>query len=666
MSRSIGLRTLTLALLLLAAVHWPAPIQARDALTMEGKTGLYQRVLTRPGAALWDAPGRPRQQANPLAPLSLLYVFDRRSADGRSWIEVGSANRDTDAGLGWLPAEQAIDWRQTLTVAFARTADRDPALFFRDRDRLTGLLESGQLTAQAQQLRAEIRAGQLPPDFPVIAREPDTYVDPNRQFYLLPILGHEEVMLESGHSATVLEVAAVTLEAGDEDRLGADAKSQPAASHTKADYRVGVVFVIDTTKSMGPYIERTRQAVRRLYERLQGSAIGGGAMSCALVAYRSNLEAAPGLEYLTRTAATLKDGLVPDTFFARIARISEAKVSSKGFDEDAYAGIYEAIEGIDWSGYAGRFIVLITDAGAIEANDPLSHTRLGAERLRLLAQEKDQVAGGSKIAIAALHLLTSAGQQDHAKAAAQYRTLTRWGDAGDLYFPVEGGSVDAYGAQVDALADTLLAQIKAIRAGQALAIPAGPRVSDVTRKTAVVGRAIQWAYLGREQGSRAPRLVDAWVSDRDLINPTRKSLEVRVLITKNQLSDLQETLQAILGAGESTFMSPKDFFAQLRGAAAVLARSPDQVNQVEVKRLADVGLIGQWLDDLPYTSQIMNLTETRWLARSYAEQQEVLDSIEEKIRLYRQIHDETDRWISLAPDAPKGETVTTIPLDALP
>ena len=113
-------------------------------------------------------------------------------------------------------------------------------------------------------------------------------------------------------------------------------------------------------------------------------------------------------------------------------------------------------------------------------------------------------------------------------------------------------------------------------------------------------------------------------------------------------------------------MSAKDFFDQLRGAAAALARDPDKVNQVQVKRLADVGLVGAWLDGLPYTSQIMNLTEDRWLSRSYAEQQEVLDVIEEKIRLYRKVHDETDRWIDLAPARPDGESVTTMPLDSLP
>ena len=643
----------------------------REALPMEGKTGLFQRVLTRPGAVLGDAPGKTPAKGDSLPPLTVLYVYGRQSAGGKDWIEVGAAAKN--GVQGWLPAAQAIDWRQTLTVAFARTANREPALFFKDRDSLTGLIESEQLVPETERLRAQIKSGQIPDGFPVIAEEPDTYVDPNRQFYLLPILGFEEAFLESGHNAMLLNVAAVTLQAGEDAVLGKGAKSSDKAGTAagagrqggSADYRAGVVFVIDTTTSMGPYIDRTRDAVRRIYDRLKGSSMGN-ALSFGLVAFRDNVEAAPGLGYVSRVAATLKDGRDPAEFLSKVAQVEEAKVPSKGFDEDAYAGIYDAIEEIDWRGYAGRYIVLITDAGSRDAKDPLSRNHLGAERLRIMAQEKDQAAGGGKIAIATLHLLTPAGRMDHEKAAAQYRALSRWGDAGDLYFPVQDGSVKAFGDQVDTLADALLKQIEGIRSGKAIEVPEGPKATDVERKTALVGRAMQLAYLGRERGSRAPRLIDAWVSDRDLVDPAQKTLEVRVLITKNQLSDLQETLEAIFKAGEGTFMSPKDFFGQLRGAAAALARNPEQVSKVQVGRLADVGVIGQWLDGLPYTSQIMNLTEARWLSRSYAEQQEVLDAIEEKIRLYRRIHDETDRWVTLSPQAPKGETVTTVPLDALP
>ena len=62
----------------------------------------------------------------------------------------------------------------------------------------------------------------------------------------------------------------------------------------------------------------------------------------------------------------------------------------------------------------------------------------------------------------------------------------------------------------------------------------------------------------------------------------------------------------------------------------------------------------------------MKLTEADWVNRNYAWQQEKLDAIEEKILLYKEIHDDTDRWVDLDQTHSKGEMVTTIPLDVLP
>jgi len=262
--------------------------------------------------------------------------------------------------------------------------------------------------------------------------------------------------------------------------------------------------------------------------------------------------------------------------------------------------------------------------------------------------------------------LTREGRHTHESAAVRYQNLSQWGDAGSLYFPVKGGAVAGFGEAVDALAASLVRQVETANAGRLVEVPKGPAVTELEHKTALVGRAMQLAYLGRVTGSEAPRLINAWVADRDFVKPSHKCLEVRALITKRQLSDLQETLQAILDAGEQTYMSARDFFAQLRSAAAMLARDPNKVNEVQVRRLADVGLVGEWLDDLPYKSQVMDLTESRWLKRSYAEQQEVLDIIQEKIRLYQEIHDDTDRWIALDAHRTGGDAVTTIPLDALP
>jgi serine/threonine-protein kinase PpkA len=636
----------------------------REPLLMPGKSTLYQRVLTRPGAVLYPSPGL-AERVWRVPPLSVFFIYERRSVNGGEWLEVGSSAKGET--LGWISRNKAIDWKQTLTVAFTQTADREPALFFRDRDELIALMESENLVRDVDRFRAGIKRGDLPDGFPVISIEPETYVDPNKNFYLLPILDFDEVYLDSGYLARVLNVAAVTLQEGEEDLLGKGRVGPSLEGETRLlrDYRAAVVFVIDSTSSMGPYIERTREAVRLIYRKLKVSRWGEN-LSFGLVAYRDNVEAAPGLEYVSRIVATLDDGLDRDRFMRKVGQVEPARVSSKGFNEDAYAGIYQAINHIDWRGYAGRFVVLITDAGARRANDPRSGTKLGAERLRILAQDKDQEANGGKVAIYVLHLLTDEGRHTHAAAAAQYQALSRWGDAGSLYFGVEGGSVATFGEQVDALAASLVQQVENANTGKLVEIPATRETTELERKTALVGRAMQLAYLGRVGGSAAPRLINAWVAERDFVNQSRMTLEVRVLITKNQLSDLQETLEAILQAGEQTFLSEQDFFVQLRSAAATLARDPNNVNPVQVRRLADVGRIGEWLDDLPYKSQVMNITEDRWLKRSYAEQQEVLDAIGEKIVLYREIHDDTDRWISLDEGQAMGDAVTTMPLDALP
>jgi serine/threonine-protein kinase PpkA len=93
----------------------------RKALPMPGKTSLYQRVLTRPGAAVREAPAAVSRRGAEIPPLSVFYVYGRRQLQGTDWLELGTAA--ADAAAGWLPAAQAIDWRQTLTLAFTRNAN---------------------------------------------------------------------------------------------------------------------------------------------------------------------------------------------------------------------------------------------------------------------------------------------------------------------------------------------------------------------------------------------------------------------------------------------------------------------------------------------------------------------------------------------------------------
>lgn len=118
-----------------------------------------------------------------------------------------------------------------------------------------------------------------------------------------------------------------------------------------------------------------------------------------------------------------------------------------------------AIDDIDWSPFGARYMVLITDAGAIEGSNKLSGTGLDASQLRL-------EAGNRGIAIYTLHLKTASGKANHTKAESQYRDLSNFDSTqSNLYQAVNAGDIKMFGQQVDALASAITEQVKAAYMG---------------------------------------------------------------------------------------------------------------------------------------------------------------------------------------------------------
>jgi hypothetical protein len=190
--------------------------------------------------------------------------------------------------------------------------------------------------------------------------------------------------------------------------------------------------------------------------------------------------------------------------------------------------------------------------------------------------------------------------------------------------------------------------------------------SDLETAARLVGRAMALRHLGREAGVQAPSMFEAWASDRDFRNPDVASFSVRLLVTKNQLSDLQRTLQLTVLALEQGQIEPDDLFNQLRSASAAMGRDPSRVGQGEVRNLADTGLMGEYLDGLPYQSRLMSLTEDDWFAMGLGDQQAIIDDALSKIRLYQRFHDDTRRWIALHEGDDPGDWVYPVLIDVLP
>ncbi|MBC3962817.1 serine/threonine-protein kinase [Pseudomonas simiae] len=612
-------------------------------LLMAGKKTLFQRVLSKPGAKLSADAGSAPGKALPA--FSVLYVYQRKDVDGSPWVRVGAA---TDGRSdGWLPASQVSDWKQSLVLKFTERSGRAPVMFLRQSAEVEKLLAD---PAAAKGVLAKAQKNSED-NSQILALEPAASAVPQNQFYLLPIFDAKESFDENGQPVQLLNVASI------DPGTSAAKPATPVISANADAFRTAVVLVVDTTVSMQPYIDQVRDVVHELQTRI-GERGELDSVSFGMVGFRSSIKKTPGLEYVAKTLITLDQGRDPQRFLDMARQVKASTVSSHSFNEDAFAGVMQAVDGMDWSGYGGRIILLVTDAGALRKNDPFAATQMNEAEVR-------QAALGKQIKIYALHLRTDAGKKTHAGAESQYRILTADANPqiGDLYTAVPGGDVRKLGERVDEIGMVFANLVHQVRSNTPQPVPLLNSAPSLADKSAAVGYAMHMDFLGRKTASQAPQLVSAWTADRDLTNPALPAFQVCVMLTKLQLNDLQQSLKLIVDAARKTQTSPKDFFQEIASASAYMSRDPQALRKGG--NLADGGILGEYLEGLPYRSKSLNMTQDLWLSLSVAEQEDFIDELDSKIRLYETFHNDLANWVRFG-DAEPGDALYRVPLSTLP
>jgi serine/threonine-protein kinase PpkA len=632
--------------------------QQSKPLLIPGKRTLYQKVITHPGTKLYALAGNSAKVLEKwIKPFTVFYVYQRASVGGEPWLEVGLSN--TEGAVGWIKGSKTSDWNQALTLVFSERTGRQPALFLKDLKSLQKVAGSPSPGEQAAQLASQFAAIQSrsispPAQFPVLAVEPPEEAVSRKRFYLIPIFQ----ALELFEGVKFLEVASVDPGSG---KLPED-----------IELKTAIVFVIDTTISMKPYIDRTREAVRKIYDAIEKAGLSDK-VAFGLVAFRNSTKKTPGVEYVVRVLSDLRDGREREQFELALAQTQEAKISTHSFNEDAFVGLKTALEKLNWSPYLSRLAFLITDAGAIRNDDPFSSTNMNEAEIA-------DMAAAEGVKIFALHLKTPAGRKvnNHPYAETQFRTLTGHSDPmiGDLYVPIEAAQpatgVRGFGKVVEGVASQMVELVRATSMGERLTLPevptdrAGDVVQEAVRKAAILGYAMQLEFLGSRAGVQAPKVIKAWVADMDLARPDTPTFKVSVLLTKNQLSDLSQRLKVVLDQAQRTKRTGvKDFFQSILAAVAQMSRDPLQFSKKPDQNLGELGALAEFLDDLPYRSNIMRLTEEDWYRLSVGEQQTIVNNLKSKIRRYTQIHDDVANWITFGAEEP-GDAVYRIPLSLMP
>ncbi|MCF2872055.1 VWA domain-containing protein [Octadecabacter sp. G9-8] len=632
-----------------------------------------RRVLSRPGARLQDEAGN----FTPLPAFSVFYVY----AEGMSGsVPILAVGRGTRGAEGWVQASQTEDWRTMLVMSYAPNTGRDRTVFFASQNDVFDVLDLEEGSGAAiRSIHTQIEEGSYNPD-KIVAIEPALTVNSVERPYLMPVLDFVQTSTETHGDVTILQLAALNRDSTDISTAGAQPVGEDRIT-TEADARdlkVGVAFVIDTTRSMGPYIDRTQDFVRDISFGLSDRGLQDQ-FDFALVGFRDNVGAGQDVEYLRRVYRDFGGVSSRGSLFADVEDMQPAAASTANWREDAFAGIDLAIGGLNWGEVNTRLVFLITDASPRSVGDALaSDSRMGPETINALAAQRN-------ISLFVLHMQTeeaasvsqsTEGYDDTARGQQLYARLSQTGDAAiSKYFSVQGQTEKAFADSLNLVAGLVIDQLSELSLTGRLTQPqalfddplldavnaGGPVVIEDEGDAPLIAAAVagelfryQTEYLGARSGVEAPDFYRGWAVDKDIANPDRRSLEVSVFVTRDQLSDLANRLGDIVTRLREKDLGMADFFSSVQAEAGSTAVDPSFGS-----------FLPSYLDDLPYGSKFINMTPGTWADLGQTSREQLLNEVTAKLASYNRIYATQDGWITLDERSTEDQ-VYPLPLRDLP
>ncbi len=691
--------TICIGLVLIFGLFNGAWAEKRKPVVLTGKTFLPLRVLVRPFSNIYKTADEQSAIVKENVPVfQSYYVYTRpdvklTATKAEGWYEVGSDNRG--AVIGWMKADDVMEWKQTMCLAYEHPGGRKPVLMFKDLSALRELVKAPaeERKQKTEKYYQDIESKNVAKDFPIVSVEPKGAIDITEQFYLLPILEHSEIEIE-GREGRLLKLAAATKaergggtlkepdapaaapKAGDGTTTDApkgagDVETGTSATDTGSgnlegaalkNLQMDIVYVVDMTGSMGPYINATKAAIADMSRSITQDPETAKSVRFGLWGFRDSASI-PGIEFNTKNfTPQLQD---KDAFEQTLAGVNAAMVGSKDYAEDVFTGVDKAMRETQWTANALHIMVLLGDAPAHEVGHQWNESGQSAETLRTFADDQ-------KFSLFAVHIRDGRASEYWEQTETQFRTLSQnRGLETSSYWAVPAKDMNQFQAVSQEIALGLVGMVKMAKQGTLSGTAVQTSVSgppaareDIKSKVKKMGYAALVDWLGREKGEKAPRDIIAWVTDKDLLDPAIQSLDVRVLINKKQIDSLRKVLQEIMTAGRRGIIGGEKFFDSLQAVPSVASRAGDQIKNA--KSLAETDLVPEFMADLPYKSQIMSMSNELWSSWSLDQQEEFLNQVDAKIKLYVAIHDEPKGWIALHKGDDPDDHVYPLSLTALP
>ena len=179
------------------------------------------------------------------------------------------------------------------------------------------------------------------------------------------------------------------------------------------------------------------------------------------------------------------------------------------------------------------------------------------------------------------------------------------------------------------------------------------------------------AYLGERQQTTAPvASFEAWITDTDLRDPGLRTAQPHVLMTRDQLSNLREIVLGVIDIAEPSIgeeSTTAQFYKRLSSVAAWFERREDG-GGAEAAQLDENDLLLDYLQDLPYKSDVIELKQDDWTRWDVDRQTQFIDRMRKKAGRYQDYYSALDSWIDIAQsnDVYSRQPVYPVPLSELP
>ena len=604
------------------------------------------RVLTRQYAKIYSQPATSSSIIRDNLPLYAAYgvVKKEKDASGALWYQVTEeyvpkqkpANWNPQI-LGWIADQDAIPWKRALVMRFNDGIGRKPALFFKKPENVIDIAqkELSQRKQVLDALYADVDAGPINGSSGVVAVEP-TVGREQQQMVMYPVLDfHGSVsdqMTIDGKSARILEVAAQT--------RGGDGSNRTIQGKLPID----IVFVMDLTSSMQPYVDKLLSAMNNFVKELSNQDIRFG-----FIGYQDKDKK----NYEFTIKQFTPKVLPPDEFAQVLGTVEANKTIEKGDDipEAVMNGVNLALESTPWREKSGKFIFLIGDAPGRDDDFSIKELqdKLFTRKIPLLSFYIDQSRGAKK----------------HSEVGkTQYRELSvTWEGAYGTSTQLEHAMVINGGSLVDFESNVYNDFLEAKNSFDKLI--AGVDKKSIKPDNSLSYLIFQQAELLLADPSSPEKAVTGWVADKVLDNPSRETLAPMILLNEAELDELEQRVIELKDIGEKALRGDSgttlDFFDLVSRNTRFTIVNPTAVN------FRDAFSVPLGIDALPYNSDIMAATRDEF--ENMDRVQTFISHMKNKLRHYEDLKrklGDPNIWKKLSSGTSERDRVVGVELDQLP